>query len=575
MKPRFDSLVGQTLAGRYKIERIIGRGGMGAVFEARQLDGGRKVAIKVMPDDDEIAVKRFKREAQTLTRMRHPNVVRIYDFGQVDGLIYLVMEHLRGRPLSSALRKHGHFPPQVAIDVAIQVASALSEAHRCEIVHRDIKPGNIFLIEKNGRLRARVLDFGIAKSLADIGQTQLTNDGSLVGTPLYMAPEQIRTHEVGPRTDIYSLAVVTYEMLTGQPPFFSKNMAEVLVKHLQDKPPPLSKFLDTVELSHIPPGLDDTLARALAKRAENRPASIDDFLQELELHRSKMPALPRSWSPSLEEASDIDEFTAASHSQSRRATSHSGAFDEPRPSTQSVERSRPGLADEDDSRNTKIVGAVLLLGAIIGLGFLSFYASKRNESARNAAARVCAVEGLMECTQAADGTSAIEICRNGTFQEYRRCELSAPCETDSRSARCGSTGIKAALPGAPCESQGARVCDLDARSVVECKFGTWDVVRRCAPGSCEEVGDEYRCENNTFSEGDECDFAEGEFVCSSDGASVLACKDEKVFIQHSCGEGKKCVQFVEAGQPVITCQVDPDYEAPETDAGAGESSRRR
>src|SRR4051795_2258907 len=207
-----DSLNGTLFDGRYKILKKIGAGGMADVYCAEDQTLGRQVAIKILNDrhaGDEQFVERFRREAQNAAGLNHPNIVSIYDRGEAEGTYYIAMEFLDGRTLKELVIRNGPTPIPIAIDYARQILGALGFAHRHGIVHRDIKPHNI-VVGPDGRLK--VTDFGIARS----GASQMTEAGSIVGTAQYLSPEQARGAPVDPRSDLYSLGIVLYEMLTGK-----------------------------------------------------------------------------------------------------------------------------------------------------------------------------------------------------------------------------------------------------------------------------------------------------------------------------------------------------------------------
>jgi serine/threonine protein kinase len=278
MKP--DVLIGHVIDGRYRLDARIGLGGMGSVYRATRLLIGDEVAVKILhPDNtaDQHAAERFKREAQTAARLKHPNAVQIYDFGiSSDGLQYLVMELVEGESLRKIMKQQGPLTPSMATEVVSQVCAALEEAHRHNIVHRDVKPDNIIVkaVSATG-VRVKVLDFGIAK-LRDPVATNLTQTGSVVGTPHYMSPEQCLGEEVDNRADIYSLGIVLYEMLCGVVPFNSPNSTAVVVQHVNQPPPPLRS-----KNPSIPASVEAVVLHALEKRREARPQTAEALAREL------------------------------------------------------------------------------------------------------------------------------------------------------------------------------------------------------------------------------------------------------------------------------------------------------
>jgi serine/threonine-protein kinase len=221
------------------LERLLGRGGMGAVYLAHELALDRDVAIKVLPPEFAGAPElreRFRREARTAARLNHPNIVPLYTFGEVDGLMYFVMGYVAGESLAGRLKREGALAPDEAYSLLADIADALSYAHRHGVVHRDIKPDNILIDGESGS--PRLTDFGIAKAAAS--DAQLTMTGQMIGTPAYMSPEQaLGSPEADARSDIYSLGVVAYEMVSGRLPFDAKTPMDSLMQRLKQEPRPL------------------------------------------------------------------------------------------------------------------------------------------------------------------------------------------------------------------------------------------------------------------------------------------------------------------------------------------------
>ena len=292
---------GALIGGRYRVESLLGEGGMGAVLLATQVGMDRKVAVKTLKRsmiDDASGVKRFYREARAASRLEHPNVVRVFDFGidDVSGTPYLVMEHLTGEDLGEVLEQEGSLSEQRACTLLAQVAKALIEAHEKGIVHRDLKPDNIHVKRlRNGEEFVKVLDFGIAKVAGPDtgGQTQLTETGTSVGTPTFMSPEQIQGGKIDHRSDLYSLGCILYQLVTGAPPFTaeSEDYTGVMVAHMMKPPPPLpERLLDGHPPSAALVALIDSL---LAKKPKNRPATTAEVARQLARlgwgHSGEMP----------------------------------------------------------------------------------------------------------------------------------------------------------------------------------------------------------------------------------------------------------------------------------------------
>ena len=285
---RADSFSGRTLDNKYRLETKLGSGGMGAVYLATRLHIGDKVAVKVLHGDlhnDPQAGERFRLEAQTAARLKHPNAVAVYDYGVTeDGLRYLVMELVEGYNLRQIISQQGALPLPAVAEVVSQVCAALEEAHRQGIVHRDIKPDNIIVQEASAGLRVKVLDFGIAK-LRELATTNLTKGGSVMGTPRYMSPEHCMGEELDGHSDIYSLGVVLYEMLCGIVPFTAPTSTAVAVQQVTQAPPPLRRIN-----SFVPPAVETVVLHALEKRREARPQTATEFMRLVEYSAGPPPS---------------------------------------------------------------------------------------------------------------------------------------------------------------------------------------------------------------------------------------------------------------------------------------------
>ena len=268
-----DTLINMLFDGRYRIMRKLGSGGMADVYLAEDEELGRRVAIKILNDKyapDDQFVERFRREAKNAAGLSHPNIVSIYDRGEAEGTYYIAMEYLDGRSLKELVVARGPLPIPDAIAATRQVLAALRFAHRKGVVHRDIKPHNV-MADADGRLK--VTDFGIARA----GVSQMTEAGSIIGTAQYLSPEQARGAPVDQRSDLYSMGVVLYEMLTGQVPFTGESPVEIAMKHLSDTPRPPSLLRPD-----IPPDLDMVVLRALAKNPEDRFQTAEEMDAELD-----------------------------------------------------------------------------------------------------------------------------------------------------------------------------------------------------------------------------------------------------------------------------------------------------
>jgi serine/threonine protein kinase len=276
---RTDPLIGREIDSRFVIRALIGEGGWGSVYRAWQKSMDREIALKILKTElgrDVKIVGRFLREAKASSKLKHPNTITVYDFGQTqDGILYLAMEFLEGATLAHVLSNQPVIPLKRAVNIISQVCDSLTEAHAHGIIHRDLKPENIFLVKGFGREDfVKVLDFGIAKLTETKGSSTLTATGTIFGTPIYMSPEQAMGGEVNFTTDIYALAICFYEMLSGRPPFTGPTLMTILNKHVNENPPPMIEFTEQFPL--LKP-LEQIIDMALDKNPEKRPQSAGQF----------------------------------------------------------------------------------------------------------------------------------------------------------------------------------------------------------------------------------------------------------------------------------------------------------
>jgi serine/threonine-protein kinase len=297
-----DPFIGRDiLDGQFQIIQKVGSGGMGAVYKASQPSMNRMVGIKILHRklaNRADLVSRFKREARAMSHLTHPNTVKVFLYGELDdGSLYIIMEFLEGKNLNQTVRSEGAFPYQRALPVLIQACGALDEAHKMGIIHRDLKPENVFLCQQGGMKDvAKVLDFGLAKVTEREmrpGSIILTQEGMVFGTPEFMSPEQAQGKALTPGSDIYSLAVILYEVLTTKLPFEAKTAMDYIQAHVNAKPIPIAERAG----KEFPPLLWPVIERALAKDPEARYASAADFALAMQAVLEGATSLPASLAP--------------------------------------------------------------------------------------------------------------------------------------------------------------------------------------------------------------------------------------------------------------------------------------
>jgi serine/threonine-protein kinase len=314
-----DSLIGKTVATHYKLVEKIGQGGMGVVYKADHIRISRPAAIKILNPDlagDPEVVARFGREAEMASRLNHPNAVGIYDIGEeADGFVYIAMEYVDGEQLSKIIEREGFLTPLRAANIIRQVAGALDAAHQLKIVHRDLKPDNIMICKRAGKVDwVKVVDFGIAKQTQHgFGYQSVTRRGLILGTPEYMAPEQLLREPLDSRTDVYSLGLVAYKILTGKLPFTGKNSQARMVKKLTEKPRGFKEAKPDLNLS---PEIEAIVMKAISRERNDRYSTTLEFSAALERAAGSNPLYDPAFEPFLQSASAAGGESFSSRTES-------------------------------------------------------------------------------------------------------------------------------------------------------------------------------------------------------------------------------------------------------------------
>jgi len=285
----YSTLIGKTIDSKYLVQSVLGEGGMAVVYRAHHLQMERVVVIKVMQGwltSNKTSVERFEREGKLTAKLNHPNIVAVYDVGSIDGREpYIVMEYIKGEALADRIHNGGPLDFDTTANIIIQICHGLEEAHSSGIIHRDLKPDNVLLQTKSDRPDwVKIVDFGISNMVQ--GAKRLTKTGRMVGTPEYIAPEQLKDKPIDIRTDLYAVGIMIFEMLTGRVPFDGESAESILMKHLLEEPPPMSTIRP--ELSGENP-FDAVVSKLLKKAPEERYQTAEELRHEMENLRENLP----------------------------------------------------------------------------------------------------------------------------------------------------------------------------------------------------------------------------------------------------------------------------------------------
>ena len=380
-----DALLGQVLAGKYRIEKCLSAGGMGTVYRGTHVLMGKTVAVKVLNPSlaaDEKIVARFSREARAASKISHPHALSVTDFGEAEnGVVFLVMEYLDGQMLKQVLRQEGPMPLPRAVEILRQVGGALDAAHGEGVVHRDLKSDNIMLLSSSGTDYAKVLDFGIAKIKEPEGTYDpgLTAPDLVIGTPQYMSPEQCsQSPDIDARSDIYSLGIILYEMLVGHVPFTGGSPTAIMLQHLQRQAP--SVLAERVDL---PEAIGRVVARALEKRPEDRYQTVGELVEDFTIAAGMEPAgvsssagQQRVEPPAQQRADDADEETLVRRRVIRPITPPISTRDAPHVAPAMVVRLPGEMSPAHASLNLWKILIPSMIGLLVIFGVI--YAFTRN-----------------------------------------------------------------------------------------------------------------------------------------------------------------------------------------------------
>jgi eukaryotic-like serine/threonine-protein kinase len=444
-----DPLIGRVISGRFKITALIARGGMGKVYRAEQAPLGRICAIKVLNpsyagEHDPEFHKRFFLEASVASKLTHPNTVTIFDYGRTeDDVYYMAMEYLEGHTLHRAIRDAGYLPEKRVVHIARQICRALREAHSVGVIHRDLKPANIFLVEHGDEADfVKVLDFGLVKNVADKGE-DLTQTGMFMGSPKYMAPEQIRGDRVDARTDIYALGIILYEMLTGKVPFDRPSSVNILMAHVHEDPLPMREMNPQISVSAA---AEETVAGCMAKNPDRRLRSMDEVLVALK----RIGEAPAASTISGLEPTERSSVSAPGLLGSRRSL----PVDPPRRSDTPVQvafpsdSASPGAPRPAAGRGSKAMLVVAVAGAFSVAASIGYVAVRPASSAQPAPqiAPSILVAAPPRATAAATALSSAAPLAAGTSAAPSQRKLHVNTDPDGANVKENGVELCSATP---------------------------------------------------------------------------------------------------------------------------------
>jgi serine/threonine-protein kinase len=499
-----DAMIGQLIGGRYRITGVLGEGGMGIVYVGEQQMGStvRKVAIKTLHQHlskDPAVLARFHRECGTVAQLEHPNTIKFYDFGATaDGTLYIAMEFVAGKALADVVQQ-GPMSPDRVVKIMRQVCGALDEAHMQGVIHRDLKPENIVLTDRAGEIDfVKVLDFGIAartESADAAKEAKLTQQGMVLGTPPYMSPEQFTGKALDARSDIYSLAVMSYEMLTGKLPFEADTPWQWATQHMTAQPIP---FEVSAPAKHLPDGMRKAILRGLSKEREQRPSTAREFFTELsDGGRMTVEANPAETAAAARTGTAAMEAVPAFAAGAAQAAPYSPSSPHPAPTPMAHAAAAPvppapaRSSGGGGSGKGLIFGLVgvgaVLLGAILILVIRSN--KPQNDDlppiAINTTPSVAASPGPVEIKPLDTPPPEVPVATGGSAPSSAGGSTAAPADT-SKPASTGTkptgTGATTAPPkGDPCDACQAAAASGNASGV------------NAVIGRCTDAGKQAQC----------------------------------------------------------------------------------